>query len=135
LNRRSTAGGGLGRERRAIQDGVGKAPVNQGKGRSGGQRAQLEAGRHVAAERKRIVTLRNFVVEQLHSLHRKALQERRLQVPGEFLVEAFGVDVRIEGQRCPSPSVGEFPACKREPPGGDGVEGDVSSVEADGLAI
>ena len=55
LNRRIPAGGGLVRERRGIQDGIGEAPVNQRKGRSGGQRAELERGRHVAAERERIV--------------------------------------------------------------------------------
>src|ERR1700730_17558753 len=132
---RATAGGGLRGERGGVQDGIREAPVNQRNGRRSGQGTQLEGGGHVAAEGERIVTLRHFVIEELHSLNRKVLQEGRLQVPGEFLVEAFWVDVGVEGERCASPGVSEFTSGERKPPGGDGIEGDVSPVEADGLSF
>src|SRR3984893_14608439 len=123
---RVTAGGGLSGERGGAQEGIREAKVNQRKGRRAGQGTQLEGGGHVATEGERIVTLRHFVIQELHSLNRKVLQEGRLQVPGEFLVEAFRVDVGVEGERCASPGVSEFTSGERKPPGGDGIEGDVS---------
>src|ERR1700736_2999942 len=135
LDRRSTAGAGLGGECRGIQDGIRETPVNQRERRSRGQWAQLERRRHVAGEGERIVTLRHLVVEQLHSLNGKVFQEWRLQVPGEFLVEAFGGGVGSEDKRCTVPGLGEFTAGEREPSGSDGIEGDVSAVETDGLSL
>ena len=63
------------------------------------------------------------------------LHEFRLQIERELFVEAFWIQVRIASDRTALPLIGELSRSQRNPLVHDRIVGDVTAIEADGLAV
>jgi hypothetical protein len=90
---------------------------------------------HERIVRSQQAGVRVLVEHQLHRLGRKILHRARVKVERELFVETLWIDIRIARHLRALPLVGELAARERQPLVPHRVEGDVTAVKANRLAI